>query len=318
MLKFSSQPPLLSVLIAAYNHGQYIAETMRSFYRQDYPNIEMIVIDDGSSDATYQRACDAAKDAPFEITVLTQENQGSTRTYNKLGHLANGELITFMGGDDLAIENTLMERANIVLDDERCMLCAGNGCYLRENGKTTDLLVDTVSMDKILRLSPEQLYFNETHNVNIIPCMYVQSMVIRKRLFDSIGGFDENFLADDILFRIKTYQYLHENNFSFRVIKKPVFYYRIHENNLHKNKAYIWKLYSQLSDRYLDDGGKAATKAGITYYKQYLRENNRAFNFPLLKEIYFDRHTRRCEFLCKVTLLSTRYALKQLLRQRPK
>jgi glycosyltransferase involved in cell wall biosynthesis len=50
-------PPLVSVVIPCYNHGAYLAEAIESIQAQTYPNIEILVIDDGSTDNTKEVAC---------------------------------------------------------------------------------------------------------------------------------------------------------------------------------------------------------------------------------------------------------------------
>ena len=304
--------PLLSILIPAYNHEKYIAETIESFYHQDYPNLEMIVIDDGSPDQTYKVALEAAKNAPFKTTVLTQKNEGASKTCNKLESLAKGELITFMSGDDVSIENTLMERAEIVLRDENCMGCAGNGLFLRGDKKTTELMATDKEIEKQLALSPAEAHHNAINNIVVAPYMYAQSMVIRKKLFDAIGGYDDDLIADDIVFGIKAYKYMAEHGFYYTGIKKPVFYYRIHDNNLHKNKPYLWKIYTQLADRYLENPGAIVTGAGLAYYKHCLRESNQAFSKEVFLEIYNNPHTQKGKILLNTALIFLRFSFLKL------
>ena len=62
--------PLVSIVIPAYNASKNIEETLTSVFNQDYPNIEVIVVDDGSEDAT----ADIAK--KFNLTYIHQKNQG--------------------------------------------------------------------------------------------------------------------------------------------------------------------------------------------------------------------------------------------------
>ena len=303
--------PLLSILIAVYNQEKYVAETIESFFHQDYPNLEMIVIDDGSPDNSYAVAQTAAKNAPFKTTILTQKNEGASKTFNKLGQMAKGELLTFMGGDDVAIENTLMERAQIVLQNDKCMWCAGNGYFLRDTQKTEELMASDREIEKILTLSPAELHHNATHNIVVAAYMYLQSMVLRKSLFDAIGGFDTDLLADDLVFGIKSYHYMAENTYFCTGLKNPVFYYRIHDTNLHKNKPYIWQLYTQLADRYLENPKNLITRTGLAYYKYMLRSQNRVFMREVFLEIYKNPHTHTATILLKTILIFIRFSLKK-------
>lgn len=97
--------PLISVIISAYNHEKYIKETIDSIINQTYPNLELIVIDDGSTDQTYNNLLNLKKtcDKRFLRTVFkTQENKGVAYNSKQLISMANGEYVYMIGSDDVA------------------------------------------------------------------------------------------------------------------------------------------------------------------------------------------------------------------------
>ena len=94
----------VSVIIPAYNHQKYVQDTIKSIINQTYQNIELIIIDDGSTDRTWQKILEMKadcekhfKNAHFE----TKENEGTTRTLKKLLSLANGEYVYIIASDDI-------------------------------------------------------------------------------------------------------------------------------------------------------------------------------------------------------------------------
>src|SRR5256885_11934472 len=90
--------PLVSIVIPAYNHAPYLPETIESVLRQTYQNWELLIIDDGSTDATpeiVQRYSDA------RIRPYRQENHGLSATVNRGIELAHGEYFAFLPSDDL-------------------------------------------------------------------------------------------------------------------------------------------------------------------------------------------------------------------------
>lgn len=89
--------PSVSVVITTYNQAAYIADTVLSALNQTYPQREVIVVDDGSSDET------AARLAPFrdKVALIRQDNQGVAASRNTGVRSAKGELIAFLDGDDL-------------------------------------------------------------------------------------------------------------------------------------------------------------------------------------------------------------------------
>lgn len=102
--------PLASAIVPIYNHAQFVEGCLESLARQDYPRLEVIAIDDGSSDDSHgvaQRWFER-NGHRFERWILRrQENVGITRTCNRLIALAHGELIFPLASDDEAMDGAL-------------------------------------------------------------------------------------------------------------------------------------------------------------------------------------------------------------------
>lgn len=97
-----SQAPLFSLVMPCYNHEKYVAQALRSVAAQDYPNIEIIVIDDGSRDKTpevIEQVC-AEIGQSRKITFVRQRNSGVSATLNKGVALAKGKYVGFLASDD--------------------------------------------------------------------------------------------------------------------------------------------------------------------------------------------------------------------------
>lgn len=89
--------PLVSVVIPAYNHGAYLDAAIRSVLDQDYPRIELIVIDDGSTDDTKSVLEKYAEQFHFE----SQANAGQVATLNRGWQMSRGEILAYLSADDL-------------------------------------------------------------------------------------------------------------------------------------------------------------------------------------------------------------------------
>ncbi|MEO6626809.1 MAG: glycosyltransferase, partial [Burkholderiaceae bacterium] len=87
----------MSIVTPAYNQAEYLAETIDSVLLQDYPNIEYIVLDDGSTDATPQ----VLKHYGSKVRWERHENMGQARTLNKGWALSEGEIIGYLSSDDI-------------------------------------------------------------------------------------------------------------------------------------------------------------------------------------------------------------------------
>ena len=88
--------PLVTVITPAYNQGIFLRDTIESVLSQDYPNIELFVLNDGSTDDTEK----ILQEYTGRIRWETQKNMGQTPTINKGWSLTNGEIITWLNSDD--------------------------------------------------------------------------------------------------------------------------------------------------------------------------------------------------------------------------
>lgn len=113
----NSQYPLVSIVTPAFNQCEYLDETIKSVLAQTYPNIEYIVIDDGSTDQTWtilQKWND-------RVHCLTHSNMGQAATLNKGWQMARGEVLGYLSSDDLlnptAVERLMLayKRSNAII-----------------------------------------------------------------------------------------------------------------------------------------------------------------------------------------------------------
>lgn len=91
---------LISVIVTCYNHEKYIEQCLRSVFKQTYQNIELIVLDDGSTDGSKQIILKTLKDSPFEVKFESHKNMGVVKTRNKGIELINGKYFLFVDSDD--------------------------------------------------------------------------------------------------------------------------------------------------------------------------------------------------------------------------
>ena len=99
--------PLVSVLVPAYKAEAFVGQCLRSVLDQTYPNLEVIVIDDGSPDATFDVAVETLRGVP-DVTVLRNEvNLGHRDTFRRLLTLARASLVKFVCNDDLLAPHAL-------------------------------------------------------------------------------------------------------------------------------------------------------------------------------------------------------------------
>jgi glycosyltransferase involved in cell wall biosynthesis len=101
----------LSVIIASYNHQDYIAQTLRSIEEQTFQDFEIVLVDDGSRDGTVE----VARSVRSRAQIVTQSNQGVVAARNRGVDLAKGQYICFVDSDDIVLP-TRFEKQAAILD----------------------------------------------------------------------------------------------------------------------------------------------------------------------------------------------------------
>lgn len=102
--------PLVSVIIASYNHEKYIEASIASVAAQTYRNVELLVVDDGSSDGSVELLRGLQAKYGFDLRV--QQNQGLSRTLNEAIARARGNLIVPFGSDDIMLPQRLEKQVH--------------------------------------------------------------------------------------------------------------------------------------------------------------------------------------------------------------
>ncbi len=102
--------PKLSVIIASYNHQDYIAQTLRSIEEQTFQDFEIIMVDDGSADRTVE----VARQTPSRAQIHTQRNQGVVAARNRGVTLARGRYICFVDSDDIVLPQRFERQVTVL------------------------------------------------------------------------------------------------------------------------------------------------------------------------------------------------------------
>jgi len=122
--------PKLSVIIASYNHQDYIAETLRSLEQQTFQDFEIIIVDDGSSDKTVE----VAKNAQSRAQIYTQENQGVVAARNRGVNLAKGRYICFVDSDDVVLPERFAKQVALLDGNDELGLVFADALIIDSRG----------------------------------------------------------------------------------------------------------------------------------------------------------------------------------------
>ena len=129
---------LVTVLIPAFNHEKFIEECIDSIINQTYENIELIIINDGSSDKTSERIKAKAKECKKrfkKFLFLENENMGISKTLNLGCSYANGEYISLCASDDRYVSNGIEIMHRFLKNNSSYVLAVGENFWIDNKGQ---------------------------------------------------------------------------------------------------------------------------------------------------------------------------------------
>ena len=242
---------LVSVLIPSFNHENYVQETINSIINQTYQNLELIVIDDGSKDSSWQKICemeDICKKRFSNVIFETKVNEGACATLNSLIEKANGEYIYIIASDDTAIPTAIEKEINFLANNPDYALCVGDNAIMDSNSKPCfwdkkrNIVYDVKKakyktfgeyLQKSQKLDFSKDYFGSYSTIyprNYIPNGYL----IRKSIFEKIGSFTKEAPLEDYWLMLQISKYA-----KMKYINEVLFNYRWHATNTIKQKEKI-------------------------------------------------------------------------------
>ena len=200
--------PVVSVVLPVYNGERFIAHALNSVFAQDYDALDVVVVDDGSTDGT------AAVLARYDgrIRVFAQENAGPAAARNTGLRHARGEVLAFIDADDLWHPRKLELQLNELAAAPEADISV---CHVRNfwNG-------DPGEEREVLRARQY-----ETVNEGGV----VQAALVRRAVFDEIGAFDPRLrFGEDSDFYVR----VAESGLKQRMLEQVLGYRRIHADNM--------------------------------------------------------------------------------------
>ncbi len=193
--------PLVSVVIPVFNGERYLRDAVQSVLDQRYAPLEIILVDDGSTDGT----ATVAQSLPEAVSYLHQTNQGPAAARNRGIEHARGGLIAFADADDLWPPAKLELQLPYLINEPAIEIVMGRIQLLSETGLT-----------------------ESAFSVNL------GCAVIRKSVFDRVGLFDESMrFSEDVDWFMRA----RESGAAIMTIDTVTLFYRQHEQNMTRGKS---------------------------------------------------------------------------------
>lgn len=177
---------LVSVLIPLYNREKFISETITSALAQDYPQVEIIVVDDGSTDDGDKIA--ESFIATGKVSVFRHEggaNLGQSISLNLALSKAKGEFIAVLDSDDIFLPNKLTDQVAYLDANPDVGLVYGMGYGIDAKGK---IIYDILGEDHVESNDPNCILLNPYFHLPV-------GSLVRKSVYEIVGGFDESLRA---------------------------------------------------------------------------------------------------------------------------
>ena len=262
----NSMEPLVSILIPAYNAERWIADTIKSALEQTWPQKEIIVVDDGSTDQTPSIARQFVSKS---VSVITQPNQGAASARNKAFSICQGDYIQWLDADDLLAPTKIAKQMEALacFQSKRTLLSSAWGYFThRSSGATfspTSLWRDLSPIEWLLRNLRDGVF------------LQTASWLVSRELTEAAGPWDIRLLGDD------------DGEYFSRVVRashgirfapeSKTFYRRVGSNRLshvglsHKKlDAHFLSMQSQIRNiRSLEDSERVRS-ACLTFLQRYM------------------------------------------------
>lgn len=232
-MKENSKYPLITIVVSTYNSSKFIIETLNSFVAQTYPNIELIIGDDASSDDTITKvrkwlSVDDNKSKFSNIKIIeVNVNTGVSANANRSLHKATGEWIKFIGADDVLLPNCISDNVAFLSKNREVRVLFSKVNKYSETFEPRNYITtvpgfinpDSVVSPHHTATSQYQMLLRND-SIHFTPSVFLH----RKTLL-SIGGFDERFkLLEDYPLWLN----LTKNGYKLYFMDKITVNYRTH------------------------------------------------------------------------------------------
>ncbi len=261
----------ISVIVPVYNIAEYLPKCIDSILAQTYPDFELILVNDGSTDQSGTIAADYARRHPDKINYISRDNGGLSAARNTGLKVARGEYIAFVDSDD-AIEPTMLETLLTLAEQHDADLAICAFCSVNEHGVKLSTITEP--------FTPGVIYHLNEHKPLLLCENAAWNKLYRKRIIDDNAlTFTEGAWYEDVRFTRK--YLLHTNNIVYT--DAVLYHYLIRSGSIMTNLADKRNL--QILD---------AFEEVIDYYKQHgvYEQYRTEIEFLAIKHIFIAASVR--------------------------
>lgn len=239
--------PLVSIVISAYNHENYIEECLNSIIDQTYSNIELIIYNDGSTDKTHEKIemMKGRLESRFtDFYYINKKNEGISKNFNIGIKRAKGKYIKTFASDDYLFPKAIEFLVEGLEDNPDFDISYADGYYVYlKDGRFKD-----VDLNRYTKFSDKVNYFSgniHEHLYDILPHMSSWTVLFRKKCFEHYGYYDENLTCEDMDIYLR---FSKESKFLY--LNEDVAIHRLHDNNAGYNPTIMIPSIKKMINKY--------------------------------------------------------------------
>ncbi|RBA28013.1 glycosyltransferase [Flavobacterium tibetense] len=276
--------PLVSVICLSYNHEAYVVESLNSVINQTYPNIELLIADDYSTDHSVGIIQKWLENHLNVFFLANEKNLGNTKTFNQLAKKAKGEFIIDLAADDILLPNCIENQIKTFQNSnyKNLGIVYGNLIEIDENGSFFGNYYTEVD-------HPESGDIYKMVVGRTTKICSVSSM-IKKSVLEKLGYYDENLAYEDLDLWIRTsrdyeFEYIPEILAKKRVLSHSLSSHFLIKNNSRSKKLNVSTLQILIKALQLNRT-KDEHKALIRRIRFEMYKFIKARNFNLLFQLF--------------------------------
>lgn len=219
MITSENKNPLVSIVIPCYNHAQYVQETIQSVIDQDYENIELIIIDDGSKDNSVdviKEMISACEKRFVRFEFRHRQNKGLCATLNEALEWCEGDYLSCIASDDIMLQDKTSYQVSYLNANKKAIGVFG-GIYILDDAKGN---IKT-SLRKARRNNFNDIFTYKHH-------LPAPTQMLRSAAVRDVGGYREDLIIEDWSMWI----FLTEHGGTLDYVEKIFTKYRRHSGNL--------------------------------------------------------------------------------------
>ncbi|MBX2840265.1 MAG: glycosyltransferase [Flammeovirgaceae bacterium] len=244
-----SRNPLVTVICLCFNHEKFVLESLQSIISQSYPNIELIIVDDGSHDNSPKIIKKFTEDYPQVKFKKLPKNKGNCAAFNVAFREAKGEFIIDLAADDKLLAHAISTQVKAFKSNStEYGVVFSDAELIDENSKSIKTFYNRDKNGKLISEVPSGEIYNHLIRKMVI-CS--PTMMMRKKVLDELGGYDESLSYEDYDFWVRSgrnhkYHFINEVLIQKRVISNSStshFYKKRNNRHLHSTLRVCYKAF---------------------------------------------------------------------------